>query len=70
MVSFDVPEVSAVSVAVYDLLGRRVAVLAQGEMAAGRHTSRLEAGTFAPGVYVVRMQAGSFTATHRVTVVR
>ena len=70
MVSFDVPEASAVSVAVYDLLGRRVAVLAQGEMAAGRHTSRLEAGALAPGVYVVWMQAGSFTATHRVTVVR
>ncbi|HEX9952682.1 MAG TPA: T9SS type A sorting domain-containing protein, partial [Rubricoccaceae bacterium] len=70
VVSFDVPEASAVSVAVYDLLGRRVAVLAEGEMAAGRHTSRLEAGTLAPGVYVVRMQAGTFSAVRRVTVVR
>ncbi|HEX8384976.1 MAG TPA: T9SS type A sorting domain-containing protein, partial [Rubricoccaceae bacterium] len=70
VVSFDVPETSAVSVAVYDLLGRRVAVLAEGEMAAGRHTSRLEAGTLAPGVYVVRMQAGTFSAARRVTVVR
>ena len=70
VVSFDVPEASAVSVAVYDLLGRRVAVLAEGEMAAGRHTARLEAGALAPGVYVVRMQAGTFSAVRRVTVVR
>ncbi|HEX9952832.1 MAG TPA: T9SS type A sorting domain-containing protein [Rubricoccaceae bacterium] len=70
VVSFDVPETSAVSVAVYDLLGRRVAVLAQGQVAAGRHASRLEAGALAPGVYVVRMQAGTFSATRRVTVVR
>ena len=59
-VAFDVPEASAVSVSVYDLLGRRVAVLAEGEVAAGRHTARIEAGAFAPGVYVVRMTAGTF----------
>ncbi len=69
-VSFDVPAATDVSVAVYDLLGRRVAVLAEGAVAAGRHTARLEAGTLAPGVYVVRMTAGSFAATQRVTVVR
>ena len=69
-IAFDVPEASPVYVAVYDLLGRRVAVLAQGEVAAGRHTAPLDAGRFAPGVYVVRMQAGAFTATERVTVVR
>ncbi|HEX9951185.1 MAG TPA: choice-of-anchor J domain-containing protein [Rubricoccaceae bacterium] len=69
-VSYDVPEASTVRVAVYDLLGRQVAVLAQGEVAAGRHTARLEAGSFAPGVYVVRMDAGTFSAVRRVTVVR
>ena len=69
-IAFDVPEATDVSVAVYDLLGRRVAVLAEGAVAAGRHTARLAAGTLAPGVYVVRMTAGSFAATQRVTVVR
>ncbi|HEX8297703.1 MAG TPA: T9SS type A sorting domain-containing protein, partial [Rubricoccaceae bacterium] len=70
VVSYDVPEASTVRVAVYDLLGRQVAVLAQGEVAAGRHTARLEAGALAPGVYVVRMDAGTFSAVRRVTVVR
>ena len=67
VISFDVSEASAVSVAVFDLPGRRVGVLAQGATAAG---------TLAPGVYVVRMSAsdgggaGTFSAVRRVTVVR
>ncbi len=69
-VTFDVPAAADVSVSVYDLLGRRVAVLAEGQVTAGRHTSRLDAGALAPGVYVVRMQSGTFMATQRVTVVR
>ncbi len=70
LVSFSMPEASDVSVVLYDALGRRVATLAEGQMAAGRHEARLDAGTLAPGVYVVRMQAGTFAATQRVTVVR
>ncbi len=69
-ISFDVPTATDVNVFVYDLLGRRVATLAQGQTAAGRHSVRLDAGAFAPGVYVVRMSAGTFTATRRVTIVR
>ncbi len=69
-ITFDVPAASDVDVSVYDLLGRRVATLAQGQTAAGRHTVRLDAGSLAPGVYVVRMSAGTFLAIRRVTVVR
>ena len=69
-VAFDVPTASDVSVVLYDLLGRRVATLAEGQMTAGRHEARLNAGALAPGVYVVRMQAGTFQATRRMTVVR
>ena len=69
-IAFDVPEAAEVTVAVYDLLGRRVAVLAQGQTAAGRHEARIDSGALAPGVYVIRMAAGTFTATRRVTVVR
>ena len=70
VIRYDVPEASSVSVVVYDLLGRRVSVLAEGDVAAGRHEARLDARALAPGVYVVRMAAGTFAATQRVTVVR
>lgn len=69
-VRFGMPDAGTVSVAVYDLLGREVATLASGEMAAGWHTASVDASRLSAGVYVIRMQAGTFQATQRMTVVR
>lgn len=57
-------------VAVLDLLGGTVAVIADGERAAGRHAVRLDASRLASGVYVVRMTAGDFVAVRQLTVAR
>ena len=65
-----VPEAGPVEVAVYDAVGRRVAVLAAGERAAGWHDVAVDAGRLAPGVYVVRAVAGGAVATRTLTVVR
>lgn len=69
-VRFAMPDAGAVSVAVYDLLGRQVATLVEGDLAAGWHTASLDASRLSAGMYVVRMNAGTFAATQRVTVVR
>ena len=58
------------TLAVYDALGREVAVVASGEKAAGRHEAALDGAALAPGVYVVRLTSGAETATARLTVVR
>ena len=65
----------AATVAVYDVLGRRVAVLLDGDVAAGSRevvwNGRDASGApAAPGVYLVRAQAGSEQATARVLVAR
>src|SRR5690606_19709157 len=44
----------AVSAWVYDVLGRRVTVLHEGPLGAGRHELGFEAGRLPGGVYVVR----------------
>ena len=54
----------------YDVLGRRVAVLAEGTQGAGAHEAALDASALPAGVYVVRLSAGAQTATARVTVAR
>jgi hypothetical protein len=59
-----------VGAAVYDVLGRRVALLASGALAAGRHALRVEEGRLAPGVYVVRVTAGRAVVAQPVTVLR
>ena len=62
---------TAVTVGVYNTLGQRVAVLAQGTpLAAGTHALAFDAGALAAGVYVVRVTAGTSVSTHKVTVIR
>jgi hypothetical protein len=62
------PEAGPARVTVYDVLGRKVAVLAEGEWAAGAHEVALDAGGLAPGVYVVRVTVGRSTVVARITV--
>jgi len=71
--AIDVPQdAGAVSLAVYDLAGRRVRMLADGTMTAGRYTlswdGRSDAGDrIAPGVYLVRLMGAGRSFTRRVT---
>jgi hypothetical protein len=69
-IGYAVPEASNVTMAVYDVLGRRVARLVDGRKDAGRHEVHLRVANLPSGTYFVRMQAGDFTQTRRVTVVR
>ena len=67
---FDLPEAGAVRLAVYDALGRCVAVLADGSRAAGAHAVPFEAGPLPAGAYVVRLEAAGRVATQWVSLVR
>jgi hypothetical protein len=53
-IRFDLPEPVAVSLAVYDLLGRKVADLASGHYEAGHHSAAWNASDRASGVYFAR----------------
>ena len=55
---------------VLDVLGRRVAVLHDGALAAGTHTLALDGAGLPVGVYVVRVQGERATRTQRLTLVR
>ena len=59
-----------VEVAVFDTLGRRVELLADGEREPGAYTVRVAAGALAAGVYVVRLVAEGGTLTRTLTVAR
>ncbi|HLA63915.1 MAG TPA: hypothetical protein VK610_05780, partial [Rhodothermales bacterium] len=57
------PAPASAFVAVYDALGRRVAVLHDGPLAAGPAALALDAGRLVPGVYVVRATVGAARAS-------
>ena len=69
-VPYEVPSAGDVRVTAHDVLGREVAVLAEGERGAGAHEARLASGSLAAGVYVVRVVAGGEARVRRLTIVR
>ena len=58
------------TIAVYDVLGRRVATLTDGSEQAGRHRAELDAHRMPSGTYFVRMRAEDFQQTRRLTIVK
>ena len=69
-VPYEVPAAGPVRVVAYDVLGREVAVLADGAHEPGRYTAVLDASALSAGVYVVRLTAGDAARTARLTVAR
>ena len=69
-VQYELAEAGAVRLAVYDLVGREVAVLVDGRQAAALQTATFDTAALAPGVYVYRLQAGGSAATGKLVVTR
>lgn len=69
-IEYTLTEPTDVRVTVYDVLGRRVAVLADERKEAGRHQVQLDGGRLASGVYFGRLKTEDRTLTQKITVVR
>jgi uncharacterized protein (DUF362 family) len=55
---------------VYDMLGREVTTLFDGEMEVGRHEVAFNGTGLASGIYVIRLTAGESSATKKMLLVR
>jgi aminopeptidase N len=69
-IRFDLPAEVPVRLAVYDMLGREVALLADEQLSAGSHEVRFDAANLASGVYTCRLTAGSTVRTRSMMLVR
>jgi hypothetical protein len=61
---------AAIRLEVIDILGRRVALLANEWHDAGFHTVQFIAHGLASGTYLIRMEAGDFVATKQVVLLK
>src|SRR5690606_12454626 len=66
-ISYEVAAASDVRLAVYDVLGREVAVLVDARQDAGTHRATFDASGLAAGTYVYRLVVGSDVQTGRLT---
>ena len=64
---FGVPDAMALSLKVYDIMGREVATLLQGDVSAGWHRLTWNCGGCPAGVYLVVMQGEGFHLVRKAT---
>jgi hypothetical protein len=69
-IMFRVADYSYVRLTVRDLLGREIAVPADGMFGSGYHTVNFNASSLPAGVYLYTLQAGGTTITKRMTLTR
>jgi hypothetical protein len=67
---YDVKTTSHVTLAVFDLNGRTVAVLKDGMAEAGSYQVRFDGQALPSGVYFARFNAGTFSQTHKLMLLK
>ena len=69
-IRFDLPEAADVRLVVYDVMGREVARLAEGNYAAGRHRATFNASGLPSGVYFGVLTAADIRAVQRMVLMK
>ena len=69
-IEYAVPKQGFVSLKIYDLLGREVANLVNGDMEAGYYLIDFNGSHLASGVYFYRLEAGAFVETKRMVLIK
>ncbi len=64
-ITFDISESENVTVRVFDLFGRTVAILVNEKLSAGKYSTNWNAAEFASGAYYYQIQAGHFVETKK-----
>ena len=70
VIGYSLPEESMVRLSVYDLLGRRVAVLVDQRQEPGRHQVSFDGTSIGSGVYFYRLETGGQILTRRMTMIK
>src|SRR5690625_3734946 len=70
VISYQLPQSSAVRLDVYNIAGIRVATLVNQQMPAGSHHVQFDATNLSSGVYFYRLQAGSTVMNRKLTIIK
>ena len=69
-ISYSIPNQSYVSLKVFDVLGREVAVLVNKEQPYGNYEIEFDATILSSGIYFYRLTAGEYTAGKRMILMK
>lgn len=69
-IKFDIPVNSRVKISIFDILGREVDVLVNGDMIPGIYNADWNATNFASGVYFYRIDAGNYSDVRKMILLK
>lgn len=69
-ISYELPKASMVTIRVFDVTGRPVVTLVDGERQTGSYTAVWDGRAVTSGIYIVWMETGSFKAARKVMLVK
>jgi len=69
-IKFDIPKEANVKLIIYDLLGREVQTLINGELKAGTYKAEWNASNFASGVYFYKLLTGNYVSTKKMVLIK
>ncbi|MBC8478310.1 MAG: T9SS type A sorting domain-containing protein [Candidatus Delongbacteria bacterium] len=69
-IDFAVADAGQVNITIYDLSGKAVATLVEGQTPVGYHTVEFDASELSSGVYIYRLTAGDFVDSKKMVVVK
>ena len=69
-IKFDLPEAANVKLTIYDIIGRRVAVIVEAQLQPDYYEYTWDGKSFASGVYFYQLRAGDFIQTKKLVLLK
>lgn len=69
-INYSVSKTGLVIIKVYDVLGKEIETLVNGEKSVGNYSIKFDGSKFPSGIYFYRMQAGEFVETKKLTLLK
>ncbi len=70
VIKYQLPKTSNVKISVFDILGKEVAALVNGNVEAGYHQVEFNGSNFASGLYIYKIEADGFTDVKKMMLVK
>jgi hypothetical protein len=70
IINYQIPELSFVTIKVYDVLGNEIEILVNEEKPYGYYEVEFNADEITSGIYFYRLQAGSFVETKKMVLMK
>ena len=69
-INYSISQASFVTIKVYDVLGKEVATIVNGNKPVGNYSVEFDASKLVSGIYFYRLQAGNFTETKKLILIK